>query len=108
MTPCSLQETRDCESAAGRPGPERRYLELHNRIRRGAINLPRRLVRMVMAQVGADDDQRGVTVPEGFEDHGHRARVGSTHEEGNDRERRERELEKGYLDFESMVLELGA
>ena len=39
-----------------------------------------------MAQVGADDDQRGITVPETVEHLGHRIRIGSTYEEGNDRE----------------------
>ena len=61
-----------------------------------------------MAQVRADDNQRRRAVPEEFQDLGHRIRIGSTYEEGNDRERREHDLEEGKLDLERMVRELGA
>ena len=56
-----------------------------------------------MAQVGADDDQSPIAVPERFQDLGHRLGIGPADQEWNDGEGVEHDLEEGKLDLEHMV-----
>ena len=71
--------------------------------RRG-VEAARFLVGLVVAQVGADDEEGSLAVPEGaFEHLGHRRGIGPADEEGDDGERGEHHLEKRELDLEGVI-----
>src|SRR5271157_6461559 len=103
MLPGGVQQSDDRVPPAGGSRAKGLAMELFDGLRGRLVQPARFLVRMLVAQVGADDDQSPIAVPERFQDLGHRLGIGPADQEWNDGEGAEHYLEEGKLDLERMV-----
>src|SRR5271157_290913 len=103
MLPGGVQQSHNRVPPAGGSRAKGLAMELFDGLRGRLVQPARFLVRMMVAQVGADDDQSPIAVPERFQDLVHRLGIGPANQEWNDGEGAEHDLEEGKLDLERMV-----